>query len=824
VSDKVKIAIVGSGPGGLAAATVAAKKGISHVLLEKTDHYSDTIYKYQKGKHIMATPDKLSLHSNMDIKFHAASREQILAMWTEAVEGAGANVRFNSEVKAITGRQGDFTLELASGGSVQAEYVVIAMGLQGNINKLRCPGADLPHVQYTVDDASAYWDENVVVIGVGDAGIENAVALSKQNKVTIFNRRDSFPNAKTGNVSLVQSAIESGRITHMPFTEVKEIHEGYVIATTKDGEAKVPCDRVVARLGAAPPRKFLESCGIEFASNDRTAVPQLTPQYESNVPGLFLVGAVAGYPLIKHCMNQGHEVVHYIEGIPIKPADEPLLEQAFAPIPGKPSVDESLRLLQQNVTIFNELTTLQLREFMLDATVHYKRANQVVFRKNEFGDSLWCIVQGSVLVELVPGAAKHFKEDPVRGPSKDDEDTGKPSVIPIPQGDIFGEIGLISGRRRSATIVAAEDAVLVEIPRNAALKLISTAPQVKRAIEHTVMVRQLANIFGSGLTREDISKIANASTLQTIPAGEVLIKEGDQECNIFIIRSGSVTISKQIGGKEVFLNYVPAGLYVGEMALVGDGVRTATARAAIKTDVIKIDGEVFTELFQTNPQLKQALMAKAQERQVANASAGGDEEINDIVQFLVRQGVGEATDVLLIDEELCIGCDNCELACAETHSGISRLDREAGPTFDALHVPTSCRHCEHPHCMADCPPDAIHRAPDGEVYIDDSCIGCGNCQRNCPYGVIQMEAIPPKKPSLLQWLLFGAGPGPGQDTTGWSQRKLAKQKEKPQKWAVKCDMCKGIKGGPACVRACPTGAAIRVSPEEFLNLTRRSAR
>ena len=43
-----------------------------------------------------------------------------------------------------------------------------------------------------------------------------------------------------------------------------------------------------------------------------------------------------------------------------------------------------------------------------------------------------------------------------------------------------------------------------------------------------------------------------------------------------------------------------------------------------------------------------------------------------------------------------------------------------------------------------------------------------------------------------------------------------KDKPQAQKKAVKCDMCKGIDGGPACVRACPTGAAIRVAPEQFL--------
>jgi len=182
----------------------------------------------------------------------------------------------------------------------------------------------------------------------------------------------------------------------------------------------------------------------------------------------------------------------------------------------------------------------------------------------------------------------------------------------------------------------------------------------------------------------------------------------------------------------------------------------------------------------------------------------------DIITFLLSQGAGEATDILLIDESLCVRCDNCEKACAETHGGTSRLDREAGPTFASVHVPTSCRHCEHPHCMKDCPPDAIHRAPNGEVFIADNCIGCGNCVRNCPYGVIHMAAKPPKKPGLIQWLMFGRGPGPGEAPHDPGEKKAATGKK-----AVKCDMCKGIQGGPACVRSCPTGAAIRISPEEF---------
>jgi Fe-S-cluster-containing dehydrogenase component len=168
------------------------------------------------------------------------------------------------------------------------------------------------------------------------------------------------------------------------------------------------------------------------------------------------------------------------------------------------------------------------------------------------------------------------------------------------------------------------------------------------------------------------------------------------------------------------------------------------------------------------------------------------------MSFLMSNGVGEATNVLVIDETLCIGCDQCETACASTHQNVSRLDRRAGPTFQSLHLPTSCRHCEHPHCMSDCPADAIHKLPNGEVSIDDTCIGCGNCEENCPYGVIQMAEVPV--------------------SAGFIDRLLGRAVPEPVKTAVKCDLCADMKSGPACVNACPTGAAIRIHAEDVVQL------
>ncbi len=69
-------------------------------------------------------------------------------------------------------------------------------------------------------------------------------------------------------------------------------------------------------------------------------------------------------------------------------------------------------------------------------------------------------------------------------------------------------------------------------------------------------------------------------------------------------------------------------------------------------------------------------------------------------------------------------------------------------------------------------------------------------------------------------MLFGSGPGPGEAPYSWRKKAADAEGGQKAKLAIKCDMCSGIEGGPACVRACPTGAAIRVAPDKFLTVTK----
>ncbi len=81
----------------------------------------------------------------------------------------------------------------------------------------------------------------------------------------------------------------------------------------------------------------------------------------------------------------------------------------------------------------------------------------------------------------------------------------------------------------------------------------------------------------SGLDRRQRERLARDFTERTIPAGTVVVREGDDHgMGFFVIAEGEVIVSA--GGNE--LNRLGPGSYFGEIALMSDRVRTATVTAS----------------------------------------------------------------------------------------------------------------------------------------------------------------------------------------------------------------------------------------------------
>lgn len=103
--------------------------------------------------------------------------------------------------------------------------------------------------------------------------------------------------------------------------------------------------------------------------------------------------------------------------------------------------------------------------------------------------------------------------------------------------------------------------------------------------------------------------------------------------------------------------------------------------------------------------------------------------------------------VITMDPTKCVGCRNCELACAFMNSH-DTCEREASMIRvnhyidEHVLIPMTCLHCDDPWCMAVCPAGAISKNPDtGAVTIDpERCVGCKMCVLACPYGNIHYNA------------------------------------------------------------------------------------
>ncbi|MGH7186338.1 MAG: cyclic nucleotide-binding domain-containing protein, partial [Pseudomonadota bacterium] len=394
----------------------------------------------------------------------------------------------------------------------------------------------------------------------------------------VLNRGDGFERAKEGNRNAIERANKDGTIECLYNSAALRVDPtsdgkgkaGLLVVKTAKGQVTLACDRIIARLGAMPPRKFVESCGVEFPSDDPNAVPAVSAQYQSNVPGLYIIGALAGYPLIKQAMNQGYEVVEFIEGRAIEPADEPVLRDKFRAVVEIRSVASALEVIKKHVPILSGLTTLQLREFLLDSLIRAPKRGEVLFQRNDYSDTFFSIVRGGVDIHVDPNDAS--------------------KRVALTQGDFFGEMGLISGRRRSATVTAGERCILIETPRRSMNKLINSVASVKRIIDDTFLRRAIQSQIAPELPVEALRELVASARIERFEAGKVLFKEGDPGDSLHLIRKGSVTVARDIGGRERVLSYVAAGNYIGEMALLTDSPRSATVRAAIETETIRLEG------------------------------------------------------------------------------------------------------------------------------------------------------------------------------------------------------------------------------------------
>lgn len=472
----------------------------------------------------------------------------------------------------------------------------------------------------------------------------------------------------------------------------------------------------------------------------------------------------------------------------------------------------------------------------------------VLMNEGEYGREIYFILEGRVELSAL-------------GPEGEEM-----PIAVLRRGEYLGEHGMLTGQQRNATARAQTATVVLEVPEQVMQRLMEVVPPVQQFFERLNLTRSIGSILSrmalfQGMASVDIRWLAEQTPAHRYERDERLFSEDakDQPAreSLHILLDGFVKVARHTEAgtgrdktDERIIAYRQGGDYfAGGLDMLGDR-RAVTVTAITRTTVAEMPRQALLALFGRYPEVKQRFYERLQLYREATAAAYSAvfepfdaarplEEINEIsdaearagLHSLVGAGVVEGTDVLVIDLDKCIHCNECEEACERRH-GHSRMNRK-GMVVGNISIATACRQCQDPVCML-CSRAGIARLPSGEVYITESCIGCGICAERCPYDNISIMTLEKDEEEVghSTWENFagffkkGAGkergskllpmaaaPGP------LNERPLPDAfGELRKKLAIKCDLCAGY-NNQACVQACPTGAAIRVNPTTFFGST-----
>jgi Fe-S-cluster-containing dehydrogenase component/CRP-like cAMP-binding protein len=431
------------------------------------------------------------------------------------------------------------------------------------------------------------------------------------------------------------------------------------------------------------------------------------------------------------------------------------------------------------------------------------------------------------------------------------EEGGQRKIGQLEPGTCFGEMALLAGVERNATVSvpANENAVVLEVTRPA-LRLLRKLPAFGNILDETYrahgvgrVLEDLTSITGKSLSAALAAELRQTARYMVYGKHHALCQEGEPINRVILIKTGWVRRSRGIpfhaASPEVVLgvdetigvDFLGGGNCLGLEGVAQPATWRYRASLMARTEVL----EVPLDQFSSDPALRKELVDVFASLSTTGSALPPTIELLPDLNALkaaeedIATGIIDGTNVLVMDMDLCIRCGNCSLACHKVH-GQSRLLRRGiqierpvaigKKRLQHALVPQVCMHCADPECLTGCPTGAIFRDSHGHIDIDaPTCIGCYDCATQCPYDAISM--VPRTAPSSMN--------------SGFASklRSAFRFKIDPPMApaasddlvAIKCNLCESTPLNPAgarrkaysCEENCPTGALVRVDPIEYFS-------
>jgi cAMP-dependent protein kinase regulator len=272
------------------------------------------------------------------------------------------------------------------------------------------------------------------------------------------------------------------------------------------------------------------------------------------------------------------------------------LREVPAPLPPEPSHDVEV----QGAAFAEALPELP-REVVVELL------ERVSLRSAAPGESI--VVEGekgASMFVLVHGAVRVVRSGP---PPKVIDEMG--------EGAIFGEIALLADVPRVASVVASEESLLLEVPRDLLNELAARHPALPAVLNRFYKERLLANLLRSNelfrsFSRDALARLVDRFELRTAERGAELVRQGDTGRGLFVLLRGRCVAYDVPTGEEY--PELTEGAVFGEIALLELCAATATVRAESRSVLLFLDRTAFAEEVLRNNAAAKKLESIARER------------------------------------------------------------------------------------------------------------------------------------------------------------------------------------------------------------------
>ena len=195
-------------------------------------------------------------------------------------------------------------------------------------------------------------------------------------------------------------------------------------------------------------------------------------------------------------------------------------------------------------------------------------------------------------------------------------------------GETFGEMGVIANAPRTATARAKTQCTLIGLDEKQYQQALQQKPEfalmlmsiMNNRLRSTITRLNATRALHAGEAKENvvfdkkllggIVRFMEGQEPQVFDAGKVIMQEGTGGAFMYIVLEGKVAISIKGG---IVARAAPGGVF-GEMALVDQSVRAATATAETPCKLLAVNRNIFLHLVKTSPAFGAALLAGLAER------------------------------------------------------------------------------------------------------------------------------------------------------------------------------------------------------------------